>query len=110
METTETVKPETVKPTKKEYFEVRVYVKGIKRRCRKPEFKGLKLPNAPLNVGSDNEKMESIKKDARLLIELTMKEVLSEPYLSFQYGHECEHDSGMIMSYPFDEKNFKVKL
>lgn len=91
----------------KEFYQVRVYVKGIKRRCRKAEFRGLKLPNVPLTIKGNLEEIEKVKKDARLLLELDMKEVHSKPYIDFQY---CIEKGDMIESHPFGEQNFKVEL
>jgi hypothetical protein len=109
---TETVNPETVNTDKKEFFEVRVYVKGVRRKCRKPEFKGLKLPDAPLNIKDDAEKLEAFKKDARTLIHLAMKPETVQPnvFIDFQYAYTRDSIPDLVTSHPFDESNFKIPL
>lgn len=93
-----------------EFFEVRVCITGIKKRCRKAEFKSFKLNNVSLDTKTNETEMLKIKEEARTILDREMKSLTTVPFLSFQYAHEHEASSDMIVSYPFDDKNFKVAL
>lgn len=93
------------------YYEVRVYARGIKKRCRKVEFKGFPMANAILEVKDDLISQAAWIGSAKLRLKEEMKEIISikqKPFISFMYCVEKER--GVIEYHMFDERNFKLTL
>ena len=90
-----------------EFYRCYVYVKGIRKRCRKVEFKGFSLANVTIENKDKPESIEAMKAAARLRLDKEMKSIEGTPYLSFSYA-QCSGD--FIYDHPFHDLNFKIPL
>lgn len=96
---------------KTEYFEVRLYVTGIKNKERKVKRHSLKLSNVPLFA--ENRPDESVKsiEEAKVIAKTTMKNIVQgTAHLSFCYTSEDTNTPDMKTSEPFNENNFQIKI
>ena len=97
--------------TRKEFFEVRIYVTGVKKRCRKIERVGIAMDNAPLDIQANHIAMDKIAHDAHSLIIDKLKQYnLESAQIVFTYAYTDSRIEGMTTSHPFHESNFKINL
>lgn len=96
---------------KTEYFEVMLYVTGIKKKERKLKRHGIKLSNVLYNEIHIDE--EAIKLEAKVKAAEVMKSITAHvKTITMVYSYELSEVPDMIISNPFSElsRNFEVEF
>ena len=91
---------------KTEFFEVRVAVRGTKKRCRKVDLHGFNLLRVPLTVKVNADEMRVVE-DVALDLVLREMKTYDNYQINFTYGYD-EEGSDFTKTFPFDDKNFSV--
>lgn len=98
--------PESL-PDKTEFYDVRVYAKGILKRCRKTESKGFYVASVPLSTKDDVDAINALKNMAILVLSGKFKTIAAMGSLSFCYE---VINGDFRTSHPFSELNFDVEM
>jgi hypothetical protein len=95
---------------KTEYFEVRLYVTGTKKRERKNKRHGLTLTNVPITAQAGDALTSTIE-EARKVAQEKMKSIVAgTAHISFCYTSEDTRTPDMKTSEPFNELSFQLKV
>jgi len=94
-------------PMDTEFYEIRLYAKGIRKRCRKVEFKGYHVAHVPLNIKGDKTALAELRVMARKVIEDNLKEIIGLPSMKATYG---KARGCVTESHPFSELNFSINI
>lgn len=97
---------------KTEFFEVRLYLVGVKKKDRSVKRHGITLARVPFIEGQEIDK-EAIKAEAKLKAAEVMKEITNHnKTISMVYSYTDSTKPDMLTSEPFSDFNhtFNVEL
>lgn len=96
---------------KTEFFEVTVYVTGIKKKERSTKKHGLRLSNVVFGTTDTVEFLGKIKEEAKQKINESMREVPSQKCrIVFTYCYTESNEPDVKMMEPFSEHNFSLEV
>jgi hypothetical protein len=96
-------------PDVKEFYEVYIGTTGVRGRDRKPKTHIIRMGNVTLET-KDSEAGKANMTAAALLVLGRQMKTYTRARLVFTYACTKESMPGMVMSHPFDDRNFQIEL